>query len=267
MLRLLLPLLALAQISLGMHVKHDNLGPFTSPEGEVLDAHDGNMLEVDGTYYLYAMGYTDCKLETGLIPPRDCPGIYRKFGSGCGFRTDHALNIYTSTDLSSWTIAEPTLASAGLPLETRPEGIYFRPKVVWNELTQLYVLWINYLPPDRTPLKAYPVRTLTHVPNHATLAAHSARTQKATYLVGTSESPLGPFELLDTEPNLKYEGAGDLTIAVDEATGNAYVAYDAWSNSHTLSVELLDPTFTFSTQENSGLLSPSSHEAPLLFKR
>jgi hypothetical protein len=72
---------------------------------------------------------------------------------------------------------------------------------------------------------------------------------------------------LDTEPNLKYEGAGDLTIAVDEATGNAYVAYDAWSNSHTLSVELLDPTFTFSTQENSGLLSPSSHEAPLLFKR
>ena len=42
------------------------------------------------------MGYTDCVLETGVIPPRNCPGIYREFGAHCGFRTDHAVNLYTS---------------------------------------------------------------------------------------------------------------------------------------------------------------------------
>ena len=42
------------------------------------------------------MGYTDCALETGVIPPRNCPGIYREFGAHCGFRTDHSVNLYTS---------------------------------------------------------------------------------------------------------------------------------------------------------------------------
>ena len=59
-----------------------------STTDEMLDAHDGNILgPIDGFYYMFAMGYTDCKLEKGVIPPRDCPGIYRKYGTGCGFRT------------------------------------------------------------------------------------------------------------------------------------------------------------------------------------
>ena len=101
-----------------------------------------------------------------MIPPLDCPGIYRKFGKGCGFRTDHELNVYMSKDLSSWTYVGDALPVNG----TRPEGIYFRPKVVYNPKTSLYVLWINYLPPANTPLGAYP---------------------NATYLVGTSEKVRG----------------------------------------------------------------------------
>ena len=37
----------------------------------------------------------------------------------------------------------------------RPYGIYFRPKVVYNKATQLYVLWVNHLPDAATPLQAY----------------------------------------------------------------------------------------------------------------
>ena len=67
------------------------------------------------------MGYTNCTLETGLIPPQNCPGIYLEFGAHCGFRTDHAINLYTSPDLEHWTFVADIF-----PMEARPEGIYFR---------------------------------------------------------------------------------------------------------------------------------------------
>ncbi|GMI27120.1 hypothetical protein TrRE_jg1286, partial [Triparma retinervis] len=169
-------------------------------------------------------------------------GIYRKFGDGCGFRTDHTFKVYKSDDLETWDEV-----GDGLPVQGRPEGIYFRPKVVFNELTDKYVLWINYLPSNfSTPLKSYP---------------------HATYYVGTSSSPEGPYTIVNETPNLKYEGAGDLTIAVDPATKIAYAAYDAWSNSHTLSIEQLSPDYLSSTQITSGFLSEKNHEAPVLFKR
>ena len=86
-----------------------------------MDIHDGNVIRIGDLYYWYGMGYTNCTLETGLIPPQNCPGIYLEFGAHCGFRTDHAVNLYTSPDLENWTFVADVF-----PLEARPEGIYFR---------------------------------------------------------------------------------------------------------------------------------------------
>ena len=41
-----------------------------------------------------------------------------------------------------------------LPLNSRPYGIYFRPKVVQNN-DGLFVLWINHLANASSPLEAY----------------------------------------------------------------------------------------------------------------
>ncbi len=49
------------------------------------------------------MGYQDCVLEHNLMPPMDCPGIYKVFGA-CGFRADHALLAYSSPDLLAWIL-------------------------------------------------------------------------------------------------------------------------------------------------------------------
>jgi len=49
---------------------------------------------------------------------------------------------------------------------------------------------------------------------------------------------------------------------------SAYVAYGAWSNDHTISIEKLNDDYLDSDPAtNTGLISESSHEAPLLFKR
>ena len=70
------------------------------------------------------------------------------------------------------------------------------PKVVWNAATQLYVLWINYLPPASSPLEAYP---------------------NATYVVATSSNPAGPFEVGTQRAAISATGGGDFDIMVSES--------------------------------------------------
>ena len=151
--------------------------------------------------------------------------------------------MYVSKDLTTWSFVGDALPVNG----TRPEGIYFRPKVVFNPKTSQYVLWINYLPPARTPLGSYP---------------------EATYLVGTSDKAEGPFEIVNESPNFQHTGPGDATLAVDEDRA-AYVAYGAWGNGHRISIEKLTDDWLDTTGEetNTGFLSPEKREAPLLFER
>jgi len=72
-----------------------NVEPTYDINGQIMDIHDGNLFENNGTYYWYGAGYQNCSLEKGWIPPKNCPGIYHSFGR-CGFRTDHQVNLYTS---------------------------------------------------------------------------------------------------------------------------------------------------------------------------
>jgi len=76
----------------------------------------------------------------------------------------------------------------------RPEGIYFRPKVLYNKANQEYVLWINYLAPASSPLKAYP---------------------SAVFVVATSKSASGPFEVVTEKAAITESGGGDFTLMVD----------------------------------------------------
>ena len=58
----------------------------------------------------------------------------------CGW-TNNDLAAYSSSDLVTWTLHNPSL----LPADTRPNGIYFRPKVVFNPKTRRFVLWFNFV--------------------------------------------------------------------------------------------------------------------------
>jgi hypothetical protein len=215
--------------------------------GNQMDTHDGNIIQLEGKglYYFYSMGYQDCVLEHSKMIPQECPGIYKPFGA-CGFRTDHALRVYSTSDFVSWNL----VAEDALAYDDRPYGIYFRPKVIHNKKSGQYILWINHLPEAINPLAAYP---------------------NAGLVVAVSMDPSGPFKVINERASLAVSNAGDFSLLVDtDVEPNvAYIAYDAWGNDHQVSVEQLNSDFTDSlgTEASSGVLSPSDSEAPILFKR
>jgi len=226
-------------------VRIQNNAPRRDVTGALMDVHDGNIVQwaPDGPYYWYGMGYRDCEVGRGLLPPQDCPGIYRPVSTKpCGFRLDHALNVYTSPDLVAWTFQ-----GEALPVDGRPEGVYFRPKVIFNAKTQRFVLWINRLAASAAnhtvPLFAYPA---------------------ATYLVATSPSPAGPFRVATERAATSHSGGGDFDVLV--SGDGAYLAYTAWSTDHRVSIERLDASFTDSTGETTGLLTAPWNEAPVLMQ-
>ena len=120
----------------------DNTRARVDVRGMLMDVHDGNVAqwEPGGRYYWYGIGYRNCTLSWTPFPPQYCKGVWEAMGVGCGFRTDHALSIYSSPDLLHWTYE-----GDGLPAGARPPGIYFRPKVVFDPRTKEFVLWVNYL--------------------------------------------------------------------------------------------------------------------------
>ena len=222
----------------GITVNISNVEPRRDVLNQLMDVHDGNIIRVDSTYYYYGMGYLNCTEETGIIPPFNCPGIYQAFGA-CGFRLDHAVNIYSSKDLVSWTYE-----GDALPQASRPSGVYFRPKVIYNANTTEYVLWVNVLAADKgpTPLKAYP---------------------HAVYMVGVSGTPTGPFSIVNTNASVAASGGGDFTLMVDSASGDAFIAYDAGLMG-TLRIERLTPDFrdSLGAAQGTGPISPKIMRRP-----
>ena len=103
----------------------------------LMDAHDGNIVQhlPGGPYYWYAMEYGN------YSEPRGDDGCAVQKPWAAGFRPDHNISVWSSPDLVTWSLKE----REALKIKDRPLGIYFRPKVVYNPRTRLYVLWVNYM--------------------------------------------------------------------------------------------------------------------------
>ena len=212
--------------------------------GHSMDIHDGNVLydNSSGLYYYYGVGYGDCHCEFDF----GCAGLYLM--GDCGFRTNHTINLYTSPDLSRWTFVRDILPWNG----GRPLGIYYRPKVVYNRRTKLYMLWINRVQ------RSGPFGE----PNF----------HDSTYIVASSSTPDGPFTVVNTKvQTLEYSNPGDFAILVEDDSGNdtAYIAYTSVDNEHRIQIEQLtsDYTETLGKAATTGSLTPINNEAPILFKR
>ncbi|MEM7573977.1 MAG: family 43 glycosylhydrolase [Bacteroidota bacterium] len=89
----------------------------TTIEGEIVDAHDGRIIQFEDVFYWYGTQY----------------------GNTNGFTSANAYHIYRSTDLVKWEHLGPALVDP-------PAGVYYRPHVIYHEASGQYVLWYNWYP-------------------------------------------------------------------------------------------------------------------------
>jgi len=192
-----------------------------------IDAHDGEIALFDGVYYLYGTSY-DCGYEWGI-----------KEAPFCGFKT------YTSKDLVNWTDRGFLFDATTQIWQTRCNGgTYgcYRPHVIYNQKTKLYVLWINVYD------------------------------NRVGFRVFTSTSPIGPFTEV-AEPTLAVNNNaavaglnnGDHDTFVDD-DNVAYIAYTDWRSGGTIVIEKLNADYTSGTGVHVEDVTPGNTEAPSLLK-
>ncbi len=193
-----------------------------------LDAHDGEIAVFDGVYYLYGTSY-DCGYEWG-----------NKSSSFCGFK------VYSSEDLINWSDKGFLFDAKTTLWQTRCNGSTYgcyRPHVIYNQSSKLYVLWINVY--DNV----------------------------VGYRVFTSKYPAGPF-LEQANPKLVVNNDapvaglnnGDHDTFVDD-DGTAYLAFTDWRTKGTIVIEKLTPDYLTGTGKYVKDISKGNTEAPSLFKR
>ena len=205
-----------------------NISPRRDTDGNILNAHDGNIVLIDGEYHWYSIGYGDC-IEN--------PGCSKSsVNNSCGFMFNHSVTLYTSKDLSSGSWEN---RGDVLPLSNRPHGIVFATTVVYNKLTDLYVLWANYLPQQNFQLSRY--------------------------FVATSKSRFGPFMVVNAHANLTRSPEGDSKVFVDD-DGQGYIVYTSVQKvGHLLTIEKLTPDFIYSQGDSTPLNPTGCMEAPSIF--
>lgn len=162
-------------------------------------------------------------------------GCYYLYGSRFGTnRVDSAwdcpFSVYSSTNLKDWT-------DRGNLLKDPPRGVYYRPYVVFNPKTRKYVLWFNW---------------------YQTLWKGNAG-------VALSDSPTGPFVIVNRRAHLAGSCPGDGSLFVDN-DGTGYYIYTDIANDYAVRVEQLNADFTDSTGHGGPYIGFGS-EAPLLFRR
>lgn len=196
--------------------------------GDAIDAHDGEIAFFEGKYYLYGTSY-DCGFEWG-----------NKTAPFCGFKS------YSSTDMVNWTDEGELFNAKTTVWQTRCDGSTygcFRPHVIFNKKTGLYVLWINVY--DNV----------------------------SGYRVFTSPKPTGPFTEV-AEPKLginqdapaKGLNNGDHDTFIDD-DGTAYLAYTDWRTNGQLIIEQLSDDYLTGTGHLVKSVTSGNTEAPGLFKR
>ncbi len=194
----------------GVRVKVSNAAPRRDLSGEIIDAHDGCLQFFGGRYYLYGTGY----------------------GRSSGFSINNRFRAYSSLDLMEWTLE-------GELLKEPPDGVYYRPYVVFNPNTRKYVLFYNWYP----------------------------KLWAGQLGVATSDTPEGPF--ITANPNVQVSQAksqpGDGSPFVD-GDGTGYFIYTVIGQDHAIRVEKLTPDFLGSTGKTSDVLARGC-EAPVLFRR
>lgn len=235
--------------------------PRKDVNGQIMDAHDGQVTqwEAGGLYYMYAMQYgashpyNDDNSADQENPggPANASLCDNPTTSGWpvanvtndGARTDHNITIWTSPNLAdgSWSLVR----REGIEVATRPKGLYYRPKVIYNRAAREYVLWgFRCNSTDQT----------------------NPDVQSCVYYVARSYTPAGPFVVVVANASKDAANADDFDLWVDPDSDEAYIVFE--QNLASLQVTKLTADYrAFNSTVTPSLLVDGPYEAPAVFRR
>jgi hypothetical protein len=190
--------------------KVQNTEPRCDVNGDIIDAHDGCLQYFNGRYYLYGTAY----------------------GRSAGFGINNRFRVYSSANMEHWQFE-------GELIENQPDGVFYRPYVVYNAATRKYVLWFNWYPQLWDGFMGAAV----------------------------SDTPVGPFKIatMDVKLSQARDRPGDGSLFVDD-DGTGYFIYTVIGQGHAIRVERLTADYLGSTGETSEVLATGC-EAPAMFRR
>eukprot|EP00051_Salpingoeca_urceolata_P007973 m.102301 g.102301 ORF g.102301 m.102301 type:complete len:397 (+) comp15503_c0_seq1:66-1256(+) len=192
----------------------------------------------DGHFYVYfnnwggCPGVDCCGTQSGCA---SCCFTSHPFTDPCVYTANHSVVVYRTPDFASWEYR-----GVALNVSARKAGVEFRPHVVYNPSTKLFVMWYE----DRW-------------------------SGQRGFAVATSATADGPFTTLhDTVPMTTHDKIGDFDIFVDvsEAADGTTKA-TAYHVRTGFVVEELDETFTKPTGRVAHFSTPKPAEGPVFFKR
>ena len=194
--------------------------------GKIINAHGGGMLYYAGIYYWYGEYKGDSNYLLDTVKTWEC------------WRADaRGISCYSSKNLIDWTFEGIVLSPSPDPTsDLHPSQVIERPKVIYNERTKKFVMWMHI-----------------ESPNY----------EKAHAGVAVSNSPTGKFNYLGSfRPNEK--DSRDQTIFKDD-DGRAYHIYSSEWNKTTV-VGLLTDDYLQHTGTYTRNFINQSREAPAIFK-
>ena len=195
-------------------------------KGNFINAHGAGVLFYNGAYYLYG---EIKKGKTRLVPNQSWED-YRVEAGG--------ISCYSSKDLLHWKYQAIALAADKTdPLsDIHPSKVIERPKVIYNERTKQFVMWM-------------------HIDKEDYSYAHAG--------VAVSSKPKGPYKYISSiRPNGQM--SRDMTIFKDD-NGKAYLIY-ASENNNTMQICLLSDDYLSPTKKYIRILENQRREAPAMFK-
>lgn len=204
-----------------------NGSQWVDTDGNVINAHGGGIMYHDGTYYWYG--------EYKGAQTYRSPSV----GWEC-YRTDlSGVSCYSSKDLKTWKFEGLALApdTDNPNSDIHPTMVLERPKVVYNENTKKFVMWM-------------------HIDNY--------NYGKAAAGVAVSDTPAGPFEFIGAKRPCGNESR-DITLYKDD-DGRAYIIYSSEGNG-TLHIARLSDDYLQPAGITTRNFIGQSREAPAIFKR
>ena len=197
-------------------------------DGNIINAHGGGMLYHEGTYYWYGEFKGDSTYRLPWVTTWEC---WRADAGG--------VSCYSSQDLVNWKFEGLALPSTPDEPESdlHPSQVIERPKVIYNDRTRKFVMWMHIESPDY---------------------------EKAHAGVAISDTPTGPFTYIGSfKPN--GQDSRDQTLFKDD-DGKAYhICSSEWNK--TLYISLLNDDYTQVSGEYTRNFINLSRESPAVFKR